>query len=147
VPSQNYEKVKNYFPKTPVFRSDSLIEGLCRGNDFDTIKSVNELEAKKVFLTAGIASPERFETAVKSTGAQIVGRKWFRDHKFFKPRQINDVITRARKNDAEIILTTMKDVVRISGNADDFYVLMTSIRIDPADDFRNSILNTVKNFI
>ena len=146
VPSQNYDKISDKIGDIPVFRSDLSIEGFCKIDDFRNVIPAEKLHCKNVFLTAGIASPHRFERTVKTTGARIVGVKWFRDHKFFESHQVENVIAQAKKKNAEIILTTAKDAVRLPENArENFYSLLIRYEIEPSHKFERLILNAILN--
>jgi tetraacyldisaccharide 4'-kinase len=67
----------------------------------------------RVFLFAGIARPERFETDAASTGAVVVGREFFPDHHRYQVKGIERLIARARAAGAEALATTAKDAVRV----------------------------------
>jgi tetraacyldisaccharide 4'-kinase len=69
----------------------------------------------RVFLFAGIARPERFETDAASTGTSVVGRELFPDHHRYQARQVERLMVRARDAGAEALATTAKDAVRVEG--------------------------------
>lgn len=74
-------------------------------------RSFADLREKKIFLFAGIARPESFEATALGLGAQIAGRRWFRDHHPYTARDLESV-----KRDAAgaMLVTTEKDLVRIA---------------------------------
>ena len=70
------------------------------------------LRGKKAASLSGIAQPESFEQSLVKLGAELVYSKRFVDHHRFTQQEILNVINRAKKRQAEIIVTTQKDAVR-----------------------------------
>ncbi len=70
------------------------------------------LRGRPVALGSGIASPEGFEQEVLRLGGRLVYLKRYADHHRYSQQEIIDLINRARKQGAELILTTEKDAVR-----------------------------------
>jgi tetraacyldisaccharide 4'-kinase len=68
---------------------------------------------KRAFLLAAIARPERFERDVAAAGVAVTGRAFFRDHHRFQERELASVAEQARLVDADAIVTTSKDAVRL----------------------------------
>ncbi len=92
--------------------------------DFRRGRPPEYIAGKRVFLCAGIANPHRFERSVKSLGAEVVGKKWFMDHKFFRKSQVEKVLQLAARKSADLILTTEKDAVKIAEFAPPIEVLL-----------------------
>ncbi len=98
----------------------------------DNSKSINitELHRKKVFLAAGIAKPIRFYKLIEKTGIDIVGYKWFLDHRFDNIEKVKKVSDISKKNHAEIVLVTEKDAVKIRKFApDNFFALTINLEV------------------
>lgn len=70
------------------------------------------LKGRRVATLSGIAQPESFEQGVTKLGAELVYTKRFADHHRFRQQEILNVINRAKKRQAELIITTQKDAVR-----------------------------------
>jgi tetraacyldisaccharide 4'-kinase len=70
------------------------------------------VRGKKVAALSGIAQPESFERSLQALGAELVYQKRFADHHRFTQQELLNVINRAKKRQAEIIVTTQKDAVR-----------------------------------
>jgi tetraacyldisaccharide 4'-kinase len=68
-----------------------------------------------VYLVSGIARPERFEKTVSDAGFDIVGKSVFDDHHRFTDKDEISIASKAKASDAQIILTTEKDLVRMFG--------------------------------
>ena len=70
-----------------------------------------------VFVTAGIAAPERFFSDVASAGWRVVGTIAFRDHHVFTNRDVARIAASARTAGATMVMTTEKDAVRFEAAA------------------------------
>jgi tetraacyldisaccharide 4'-kinase len=102
----------------------------------------------RVFLFAGIARPERFETDVKASGGSITGREFFTDHHRYHRLEIEALAARARATGAEALATTAKDAVRLEGLAPDtsglpVLVFHVAAAISEEDRFRRKLLEAV----
>ena len=71
------------------------------------------LKGKRVAALSAIAVPESFEAFVRQLGGNIVEAQHFADHHRFTQQEIIDFINRAKKSNAEMIITTEKDAVRM----------------------------------
>jgi tetraacyldisaccharide 4'-kinase len=74
----------------------------------------------KVHLLSAIARPERFRQTAKQAGFEVKGFSTFRDHHRFKPGELGEVEIQAKARGAEAILTTEKDLARMTGMELDF---------------------------
>ena len=72
------------------------------------------LKGKRVATFSGIATPERFEDFVRQHGGQILHNQRFLDHHRFSEEDLVDVFDEALASDAEFVVTTEKDAVRIN---------------------------------
>jgi tetraacyldisaccharide 4'-kinase len=75
-------------------------------------QAVEFLRGKKVASLSGIAQPESFEQSLVKLGGEVVYSKRFADHHRFSQQEILNAINRAKKRQAEVIITTQKDAVR-----------------------------------
>jgi len=71
------------------------------------------LKGKRVAALSAIAVPESFEAFVRQLGGNIVEAQHFADHHRFTQQEIIDFINQAKKSNAEMIITTEKDAVRM----------------------------------
>jgi tetraacyldisaccharide 4'-kinase len=70
--------------------------------------------ALSVFAFAGIAKPHHFFGELEQAGWQVKGRRAFRDHHQYSPSEIAALASSARDAGADALVTTSKDVVRLS---------------------------------
>ena len=71
------------------------------------------LKGRRVVAFCGIATPESFEKFLRDLGAKIVGRERYLDHYRYGPEDFDELAELARYHDAECLITTEKDAVRI----------------------------------
>jgi tetraacyldisaccharide 4'-kinase len=106
-------------------------------------KGLELLAGKKVASLSGIAQPESFEQSLVKLGGELVYAKRFADHHRFSQQEILNAINRAKKRQADIILTTQKDAVRfpkIDRRDLPFYFMRVEIKIvSGANDFQDCV--------
>ncbi len=106
-------------------------------------KGLELLAGKKVASLSGIAQPESFEQSLVKLGGGLVYAKRFADHHRFTQQEIINAINRAKKRQAEIIVTTQKDAVRfpkIDRRDIPFYFMRVEIKIVAgANDFQDCV--------
>lgn len=71
------------------------------------------LRGRRVMAFSGIATPERFESALRDLGANLVANRRFLDHHAFADEDLDEILERALRARAEFIVTTEKDAVRL----------------------------------
>jgi tetraacyldisaccharide 4'-kinase len=114
-----------------------------------TLDGADAPAPSRVFLFAGIARPERFETDVRASGGSIAGREFFTDHHRYHRSEIEALASRARATGAEALATTAKDAVRLEGLAPDtsglpVLVFHVAAAISDEDRFRRQLLGAVE---
>jgi tetraacyldisaccharide 4'-kinase len=106
-------------------------------------KGLDLLSGKKVASLSGIAQPESFEQSLIKLGSELVYSKRFADHHRFTQQEILNAINRAKKRQADIIVTTQKDAVRfpkIDRRDLPFYFMRVEIKIvSGANDFNDCV--------
>ncbi|TAL27157.1 MAG: tetraacyldisaccharide 4'-kinase [Nitrospirae bacterium] len=70
---------------------------------------------KNFFAFCGIGNPGSFKKTLLSTGCELKGIKAYRDHYKYKQKDIDDILKEARKNNADWLVTTEKDMTRLKG--------------------------------
>ncbi len=101
------------------------------------------LRGKKVASLSGIAQPESFEQSLVRLGGELVYSKRFVDHHRFTQQEVLNVINRAKKRQADTIITTQKDAVRfpkIDRRDLPIYFMRVEIQIvSGANDFQDCV--------
>jgi tetraacyldisaccharide 4'-kinase len=94
----------------------------------------------RALAVAGIARPERFFDAARAQGWDVVKSVAFRDHHWFTTADLKRLLATARSVNADVILTTEKDAVRLldlplGPIPRTFAFLPMTMRIEPAAAF------------
>lgn len=96
----------------------------------------------RVLAVAGIARPERFFSAVRGQGWQVVRELAYPDHHWFTARDLDTIRRAAQSTQADLVITTEKDAVRV-GEQEGWASLPMDVMIEPADAFADWLLRRV----
>ena len=77
-------------------------------------RPLEDLRGRRVAAFCGIAAPESFERLLRELGAEICCIKRYLDHHRFTPEEMERFFARAASANAEMIITTEKDAVRLA---------------------------------
>jgi tetraacyldisaccharide 4'-kinase len=80
-----------------------------------------------VVAFAGIGRPDGFAETLEELGADIVGQRWFRDHRTATAEELGELREEARRRRA-VLITTAKDAVKLR-STDDVWVL--EVQLEP----------------
>ena len=126
VNERELKRIKNYLKKKfhkEVSVAKHGISKLCdlKGN----MKPLFWVKGKKLMIFSGLANPLNFEKTVISLAPAYIERLDFKDHHNFKSKDIALIRKKAEKMDADYILTTEKDLVKLPDNLNisNLYVL------------------------
>jgi tetraacyldisaccharide 4'-kinase len=72
------------------------------------------LKGRRVLAFSGIATPESFEKFLRDLGAALVARERFLDHYRYTAEDLAGLFALARHEQAECLVTTEKDAVRVA---------------------------------
>jgi tetraacyldisaccharide 4'-kinase len=105
-------------PRVPIFHCDHHLAGVWMptGEQLlpgEQLLAVESLVGRKVFLAAAIGDPVSFKQQVDSLGCNIVGCRWFDDHHPFNAAEMDSLAGAATAVEAELILVTEKDWVKM----------------------------------
>lgn len=75
--------------------------------------ALEQLKGKKIASLSAIANPASFNAFLIQQGADIVAERHYADHHRYRQQEMIDFVNLAKKNNAEYILTTEKDAVRM----------------------------------
>lgn len=89
----------------------------------------DELTGRRIFAFAGLAGNEQFFASLRANGLNVVGTSNFRDHHRYTVDDIAKIKDAARVADAEVVVTTEKDVVKIDDR--DIIVIAAEMIIEP----------------
>ena len=102
---------------------------------------IPRMAGMRALAVAGIARPQRFFDAARAQGWELVKELAFRDHHWFSESDLKRMLATARAANADLILTTEKDAVRLlelplGPIPRTFAFLPMTVAIEPADAFR-----------
>jgi tetraacyldisaccharide 4'-kinase len=114
-----------------------------------TLEGADAPAPGRVFLFAGIARPDRFESDVTASGGTVAGREFFTDHHRYHRSEIEALASRAGATRADALATTAKDAVRLEGLTPDtsglpVLVFHVAAAISDEDRFRRQLLEAVE---
>lgn len=100
--------------KKPVSVAKHGVTSLC---DIDgNPKPLFWVSGKRVLLFSGLANPLNFEKTVISLNPEYIERIDFIDHHHFKTKDFEMIEKRAKEMEADFIITTEKDLVKLPKN-------------------------------
>jgi hypothetical protein len=103
-------------PTAPILHASHRPIAL-RGLD-GTSRALDDLQGTAVAALTSIARPERFVATLAHLGARVVQSFAFPDHHEYRPEDLAATREAARAADAELLVTTAKDAVKLSAPAD-----------------------------
>jgi tetraacyldisaccharide 4'-kinase len=110
--------------------------------------TLNKIRNKKVAAFCGIANPEQFLEMISECGALLCWYERFRDHHQYSEADLERILTKAKINNAEIIITTQKDVVKfydfLDKINDPFYYLRTELVLNDEKAFWKAVLQVLR---
>jgi tetraacyldisaccharide 4'-kinase len=117
----------------PVFVCERRADGFLRVDTEEPVPPA-ALKGMKVLAFSGIARPRSFEEDLRSLGLNLVESIRFRDHQAFGAPQVERVRTAARRSEAELIVTTEKDLTRLGTVRFPVPLYTLRIRMVPRDE-------------
>lgn len=97
-----------------------IVESIHQPDGFSGVFDPNEslgtdaLKGRKVLIFSGIGNPQGFENSVTGLGINIVKSIRFTDHHNYTQADIDKIIDEALRMNADAVITTHKDAVKIS---------------------------------
>ncbi|MEQ1904135.1 MAG: tetraacyldisaccharide 4'-kinase [Pirellulaceae bacterium] len=108
------QTIRKWNPVVPVARS--IVEPRSWRRADGERKKIDELLLDKVFMLCAIGNPSGFRASINQLRANVVGEAIFPDHHHFNNADLAQIETRAKEAGAQIIVCTVKDLVKINRN-------------------------------
>lgn len=128
--------------KTPVVKFDYKPSLLTPLNGGQTL-CPSSLNGKRVLAVAGIANPESFFSTLRELGAEIVQTLVFPDHHAYSKADVVCIESlRKASSNAEMIITTEKDGVKLNGLAPEgleIHALSIDVSVNDAKAFEKTL--------
>ena len=141
-------QIAEYNADCPIFVSENRISSLVDLNDF-SVKAQSSLGAKNKQQTTkdnclafcGLGNPNNFFEQLRRENFNLVATHKFADHHFYTTRDVRRLAERAKQSQAEILLTTVKDAVKLGSLRFDLPCLVVENDLVFEDNaFRNLLL-------
>jgi len=104
------EKVHHLAPNALFATATHAPVSLLRGAETPPL---SELTGKRCFAFCGIGNPAGFRATLQQAGADLVGFREFDDHHHYTPADLTALTEAARESQADLLLCTEKDLVKI----------------------------------
>jgi tetraacyldisaccharide 4'-kinase len=124
--------LKRHNPQAKIIECNHVPRYLEQVDDQENTFPLSLLKGKKVAAISAIAVPESFENYLEELGAELVYKKRFIDHHRYREKELIEFCKNAKKANAEFLLTTEKDAVRLPKLPEDippFLFLRVEIKI------------------
>jgi len=137
-------EIKQY-SNCPIFISNNKISNLTDLKNFPSKSKVQSLKSKvqKAFAFCALGNPDNFFAQLKSENFELVSTRKFPDHHFYTRKDIAEIENSAKKNGAEILMTTAKDAVKLKGLKFEFpcFVIENEMFFEDEKGFRQLLEN------
>jgi tetraacyldisaccharide 4'-kinase len=109
-PQGHLESIARINPRAAVFQSSLLLHSLV-DVESGVSYSAEDFRNRRVMAFCGIGNPRAFFSNLRKWGMDVVQEVAYRDHYSYGAGELRRLGTRARKANAEFLLTTEKDAV------------------------------------
>ena len=113
----------------------------------DVGRSLESVWGQAVTVMTAIGNPDAFVATCQQIGARVVVRRYFPDHHHYTAKDVEEVRALAKNAGAPLILTTVKDMVKIPrGQCDIVAVRIQTVFESPASEqkFRDELARATK---
>ena len=113
------QKIKSIYTKLNYVNNDAPVcESIHRPVHIENIMDGSILEpewlnGKRIYGLSAIGNPESFTYTLKGLGADLIKHRKFHDHHNYNREEIIDIISEAKSLNADAIVVTQKDIVKI----------------------------------
>jgi tetraacyldisaccharide 4'-kinase len=122
-----HDRLARLAPDTPVVEASHRPTALV-GLD-GSVRPLPGPVPERVVCVAGIANPESFAANVDALGSQVVATRWWPDHYRYTMRDLATLGELARQHDAEALITTCKDIVKLRALSVDCKLPLWALRV------------------
>lgn len=88
-----------------------------------SMMQLSDAAATNIHLMAGIGNPEAFQATAVQAGMHVTGTSWFPDHHHYSNAGIEQVMQQAAASDGALVVTTLKDLVKLPPRCDNVAAL------------------------
>ncbi|WP_025270507.1 tetraacyldisaccharide 4'-kinase [Hippea sp. KM1] len=96
---------------------------------FDKDLKPAKIDDKTAFAFCGIGNPEGFLHTIEKLNIKLKGYEFFDDHHQYTPQDIELIRNKQKDSDADILITTLKDMVKLR-NLENLYYIDIDLQLD-----------------
>jgi len=111
------QKVHQIAPEMPILTAAHRLKGILQRKDLSPVGE-GWVKGKRLFAFCGIGNPEGFRKALAGLDTTIAGFREFPDHYWYGEDDLHEIAAEAERLEAEATITTQKDAVRLSEDAE-----------------------------
>lgn len=139
------KKTRLRFPRAKVFFFSVKNAGFFSSGE-NTPVPEETLKKKRILAVCGIARPQRFLSLLEECGLRPLHSLIFPDHHSYPPSSREKIYAASQKAEADVIITTEKDVFKLENLAKDrqFTLYYNRIDLQVDGDFYREILSSLK---
>jgi tetraacyldisaccharide 4'-kinase len=106
-------------------------------------KDISDLQGKTAVAFSGLADNEQFFDTLEKVGCKILHKYQFNDHHSYNPAEIDGIVKTASRLGTDLLITTLKDAVKISSFKwlPNLIVIDVTIRLLDGDDRFNRFIS------
>ncbi|UCE21403.1 MAG: tetraacyldisaccharide 4'-kinase [Candidatus Aminicenantes bacterium] len=146
--SQEKESLKKSFPQSAIFEYSVESKGFFKAGEKKE-ESGEEFQGKRIIAFCGIARPGRFLALLQHEGISPVDFLTFSDHYSYPLHALEKISKKFKKLNADAIITTEKDMVKIAQSDAlhriPLYYLKIDLRLD--DEFYSMLSSVVQKMV
>jgi tetraacyldisaccharide 4'-kinase len=139
------QKLEERNTRASIFRARTELIGLTRLTEHGSVANyVYGKDKWKYFAFSGIGNPENFFATLRNNDFELTGVSSFPDHHRYIQRDIDRVESEAKKQNADALLTTPKDAVKLTELKFELpcCVVNTNIVINDPEAFRRLLISS-----
>ncbi len=123
-----FDQLHEYAPHAPICQATHKPTAVL--GDDDNVRDIAELAGKRVLAFCGLGNPESFFTTLRHVGADLVSHIAYDDHTAYDQKTVETINDYAAQAQADVLVTTEKDAVKLAGLQFDRPLWQLAIRID-----------------
>lgn len=133
-------KISDASPDIPVFNAKTRIVEVRELHSPDD-RSLEQANGRRSLAFCGLGNPKNFYTLLRRNDFDLAETASFRDHHRYSQEDILELEKQARASNAEVILTTAKDAVKLTDLDLEmpYYVVEIDFEIDDTDGFEQML--------
>ncbi|MGI8641574.1 MAG: tetraacyldisaccharide 4'-kinase [Pyrinomonadaceae bacterium] len=143
-------QIEQFNPNCPIFVSKNKISGLMNLEEFPAkaqrTKDKEQRTKDKSLAFCALGNPNNFFEQLRQENFDLVTTQTFPDHHFYTQNDIKKIEKNARANDAKVLLTTVKDAVKLKDLQFNLpcFVVRGEMVFDDESGFRDLLMTTLE---